>query len=240
MRPPYRTTLLITLVLLISILSFAFAQEQELDNTIYEQFDQVSALNSQGEYGHAIDILNSIIQEYGDSDTIIQRAYNTLVYTLLTADRTTEARGKARAALLRYPDLRVDEAYAPKSIDNLYNELRANMFGSLSISKPESCRVFMNDDYMGSTPLYIEYIRRGTYELEMLKSGYHTYLDTLQVVANDSENYNFTMDRDRSRSWWLKRIGAGVVAGTIAAFLLIDESATPAEPLPGPPDIPPK
>ena len=209
-------------------------------DAIYERFDQVSRLRGLGDVEGSLEILERIIHEYSDTENIIRRAYNQLVYTLNFAQRPEDARARAREALRRYPDLKVDPAFAPASLDRLYGELRAEMFGSLTIAEPDSCRVFLNGEHVGNTPLHIPLLLADTYLLEMLKSGYDAYQDTLRVNASGTHEFSFSMHRDRTQRWWLTRIGLGAAAGTVAAILLLgeDEPTVEPEPLPGPPATP--
>jgi len=184
---------IIVLTAFVYTTSFSFGQEPELEIATHELFNQVSVLNSQGEYSKSVEILNTIIKKHNSSETVVRRAYNILVYTLLTANRELDARRKAQEALYRFPDLTADVTYTPKSIDYVYDELRATMFGSLSISGPDSCRIFLDDEYMGMPPLNIEYMRVGTHELEMVKSGYQGYHKTVEVRAGDSKDYSITL-----------------------------------------------
>ena len=221
------------------------AQSADETEEIYQRFDQVSRLRGLGNIDGSLEILEGIIREFADSDVVLRRAYNQFVYTLNSADRPVKAREKAREALLRYPDLRVDQAFAPAYVNQIYDDLCAEMFGALTISEPEDCRVFLDGDHVGDTPLHIPLLLVDTYRLEMFKSGFHAYEDTVHINPSGRHEFSFSMNRNRGSGWWLTRLGIGTAVGTIAAILLINGEESPTvepEPLPlsGPPPIPTK
>jgi hypothetical protein len=207
---------------------------------IYAQWQEVSRLRSEGQFGLAVQMLTGIIEAYADSEEIIRHAYNELVWTYVQMDEQDLVIATARQALERFPDLEVELSQFPGQINDTYDELRRQMFGELKINKPSGARVFLGDDYVGTVPYREDLLRVGQYTLSLSKSGYHDYVEVIQIQPNKTLDRDFSMDRQRGKSWWLYRIGAGVAAGTLMAFTLAggDKTAAEPEPLPGPPPPP--
>lgn len=224
---------------------------------VYVRFEEVSSLRSQGQYDKAVEILQNIIREYSRSDEILRHAYNNLVFTLLKkADQSgaerdkSAARENAREALYRFPDLTADTAYISPQVNYLYDELRKQLFGALSVAtKPESCRVFLrpdsaetflSTDFAGFSPLHIKYVRAGAYILNVSKSGYQDQSMAISIDPGGVTNTPMSLSRERNKKWWLLRAGpAAVLTGVLLAVKLSGgEGGAAPSPLPGPPQPP--
>lgn len=59
-------------------------------------------------------------------------------------------------------------------------------------SNPEKAEVFLNDSYIGLTPLKIKKIFPGEYSLAFMKPGYHLYKNTFIVYSG--EDYEIIAD----------------------------------------------
>jgi hypothetical protein len=229
--------------LLLMIISPAAPKAQAEDEKIYRAFDRVSWLRSQGQYEQAIEILKGIIAEHAKSDDILRQAYNQLVYTFLSKQDLEAATASAREALSRYPEIKADLGNIPEEVNRIYDDLRAQMYGALSVAtKPDSCRVFLSGEFKGFSPLKIPYVKVGEYALNVSRSGYKDESATIRIEPAKPTSVPVSLQRDRDKKWWLLRAGpAAIIAGVLTVFGLRGEatSATPEPaPLPGPPDPP--
>ncbi len=217
----------------------AVAAGQERGGSIQQSWDRVGNLRVEGEFRQAIDILHEIIAEYDGSDEVLRHAYNQLAFTLLIMHDEEGLDAAAREALERFPHLEADPVSYTDQLNTLYDQLRRQMFGSLSVTVPERGRVFLDGDYVGEIPLEIDLLRTGSYELTVTKPGYNEHRSEIEIGPSVRLHREIALDRQRGRGWWLKRIGLGVAAGTALAFALSggDEAAGP-EALPGPPPPP--
>ncbi|UCG51521.1 MAG: PEGA domain-containing protein [Candidatus Latescibacterota bacterium] len=248
-----RTCVFSKILTLVTILAFAVvivlpsplpsqtaADEQKEE--VYKKFEEIVTLRADGEYDRAIEKLTEITEEYTASDVVLRQAYHHLVQTYHQKGDDLGARTSARSALERFPDLKADEVLFPSYVNDYYDQLRREMFGSLMIEEPEGCRVYLNDKHVGETPLTLELVRVGEYNLTVTKSGYVDYTDTIQIKPERMLQTEPPLKRERGWKWWAYRVGAGVVAvGLLALGLagLGDEQPPPeSEPLPEPPDPP--
>lgn len=229
------------IVSMLSMIALSPVAAQSGEEMIYERFEEASALRSQGKYGAAVEILRGIIAEFAKSDEILRRAYSDLVFTLLSMQDESGAGESARQALSRYPDLTADPVFFPPRVNELYDNLRNQMYGSLNVvSKPESCRVFLGETFMGAAPLSVKYVLVGDYTLNLSKSGYKDEASPVRIEPGSPTSVQLALQKERGKKWWLTRVAPGVIlAGALAYFGLKGDEGTPApEPLAGPPPPP--
>ena len=231
-------TLLVVSFLIITS-SAANAQEQ----SIYEKWEQVSSLRATGQFDQAIEVLKGIIQENASSDEVLRLAYSNLVYTYYVAGDPAKEEAAAREALERFPDLRADDVQFPSVINDGFERLRREMFGSLVIGKPEEAGVSIDGVLKGNTPINLPLIRVGSHQLVVSKSGYADYADSVQIEPGVVRQLDVSLTRQKDRWWWLTRVGAPVAAtvGVVVALLVggDEEGTTPEpEPLSEPPPPP--
>jgi hypothetical protein len=225
------------------------------DDDVSRRFEEVRALRSQGRFDQAIQLLERFVEERTESDEILRRAFNELVFSILSKrsmasdveeqDRIyREAVSRAEQALTRFPDLTADRIAFPPDIDLIYDTLRKSMFGSLEVTAPlDSCRVFVNDVYQGTTPLSMRYHPVGDYTLTVTKSGYVDRETPVTILPGRDLQLEVTLNPQRGKKWWLTRVIAPVaaVAAVVVALVLPGDdqpSEEPAEPLPEPPPPP--
>ncbi len=210
-------------------------------STAISKFDEVIKLKVDGEYDQAIDMLQEIITEYSNSELVLRRAYNHLVAIHHEKGDTGSAVRTAREALERYPDLTAEQDWFLPAINDYYDQLRKEMFGSLTIEDPKDCRVFLNSEHVGTTPLHLALVRAGEYDLTLAKSGHHDYTGRVLIRLGVSLKENVSLKRKRGKWWWLTRSAGAVVAVVALAVGLSggDEPVEPPpDPLPPPPDPP--
>jgi hypothetical protein len=223
------------------VVALAFAQDPAKDDQeIYAKFQGVAKLRADGDYEGAIAELRQIVAEYTASHQILRVAYNHLVTTYIHKDDEIGAVAAAREALEKFPDLVAEEITFPADVNWYYDTLRKEMFGSLTINKPKDCRVFLDGEHKGDTPLRLKLVRVGEHDLKVTKSGYHDFTERISIGPDVALDKEPSLAGKRGLKWWGYRIGAGVVAVTLLAVGLSGgDEAPPAEPATALDDPPP-
>jgi len=215
--------------------------DAESTAAIQARFEQVVALRLDGEYARAIVMLSDIIAELS-SDEILRRAYNHLVTVYVQNDDDMGAREAARAALNRFPDLAADELEFPGKVNDVYDQMRKEMFGSFVISQPKDCHVYLDSTHVGDSPLRLDLVKAGEYELLVTKSGYKDYVSQIEIQPELTRDLSgLSLERDRAWWWWPAWVGGAAVAVVAVALGVSsggDEAAPEPEPLPEPPTPP--
>lgn len=205
-------------------------------------FEQIVALRLDGEYNRAIELLYELIAKYENSDDILRRAYHHLVTVHVQNNDEAGAQEVGRSALERFPDLTADELEFPGRVNEVYDLLRKQMFGSFVISQPKECHVYMDSTYVGDTPLTLGLVRVGEYDLTVTKSGYKDYVDRIEILPEFTRDLSgLSLERDRAWWWWPAWIGGAVVSVVAVAIGVSggdDATADEPEPLPPPPTPP--
>lgn len=213
------------------------------DPSVYDKFQDVIKLRNDGNFEAAIAELREIIKHYSNSEKVLREAFNHLVTIYIEKDDVGGAMQAGREALERFPKLEADVFFFPPTVNEYYNTLRKEMFGSLTINKPKGCRVLLDGKDQGGTPLQLDYVPVGDHDLTLSKSGYHDYTGRIHINPGRDLEKEPPLDKKRGWTWWTYRVGAGVVAVALLAVGLSggDEpapAATEAPELPGPPKPP--
>ena len=137
------------------------AVDSQSTEAIQVRFEQIVAMRLDGRYDRAVEMLNELIGRYEQSDEVLRRAYHHLVTVYVQNGDDAGARNAARLALERFPDLEADELDFPGKVNDVYNQMRKEMFGSFVISQPEQCRVYLDSLHVGDTPLSLDLVRVG-------------------------------------------------------------------------------
>lgn len=239
-------TAVLTFTLTVSSPLPAFAQDSTGADTsgasIYDRYLQAQDFRVNRQYDRSAEVLLGIIDEYRGSD--VRLAYDLLVYNTSEAEGHDTAREVAREALEVYPDLANDRKWVPDRIGQIYEDLRAEMFGAVEIRAADpdlkESPVFINGELKGEIPLVINYLRTGEYELKVARSGYEDQVLNIDISPSSHQVFNITLNRKGRSKWWL---GAGVVAAAVVGVLVgggDSGTSDTLEPLPGPPDPPGK
>jgi hypothetical protein len=210
--------------------------------TVLERFDEASKERALGHYDRAIEIYQGIMIECSKPEDFIRRAYNEMVFTLTLKADEQSALAVAHEALSRFPDLTAPPMYCSPRVNEIYESLRRDMFGSLEVAtRPDSCRVFLGGEFKGVSPLHIEYVPVGDYFLNASRSGYRDDSTHVRISPASVSNVALRLEQPRSLSWWSRRLGppVGTSVGVAAIILhgVLKGSSKPS-PLPGPP-LPP-
>lgn len=207
----------------------------------WEFFNEIRKTLASGEYERAIAELNQAIADYSDSEDFLRSAYNHLVFTYFTMRDLESFDQKAREALRRFPDLTASTVEIPMQVNQKYDELRRVMFGSLSIIKPSHCRVFLDGEFQGQTPVSLHHVAVGVHRLELTRSGFRDYSEQVRIEPNSLLTMDVSLHRNRTKTWWITRLAAcvGVVGGIALWTHDGDGKESPGpEPLPSPPSPP--
>ena len=205
-------------------------------------FEQIVALRLDGEYDRAVETLNDLIAKYQKPEEVLRRAYHHLVTVYVQNGDEEGAKAAARAALEHFPDLRADELEFPGGVNDVYEQMRKEMFGAFVIKQPKECRVYMDSTYVGETPLALNLVRVKEYGLTVTKSGYKDYVSRIEIQPERTLDLSgLALERNRAWWWWPAWVGgAAVAAVAVAIGVSGDEEGSTDEPdpLPGPPSPP--
>ncbi|MFH1754108.1 MAG: PEGA domain-containing protein, partial [Candidatus Latescibacterota bacterium] len=220
-RPLARITV-VALCYMLAFSTVAKGQSEAGDekSEFFQKFQEVAALRADREYGTAIEKLSEIVKNPLASDQVLKSAYHHLVWTYEAKGDSTGARASAREALERYPDLAADEISFPIYVNDYYDVLRREMFGSLRILQPMGCRLFLNDQYVGDTPLRLDLVQAGEYDLTLTKSGYRDYTEQIRIGPEERLEKTLSLQRTHDWKWWTYRVGAGVAAASLVAVVI--------------------
>ena len=188
---------LVVIVLCIGVICIEYAvAEVNEEETVSRMFDQVVSSRAQGKYDTAVEILLQIIHNNPQSDKVLRRAYNELVFTHLSNGDRELAEASAREALRWQPDITSDTKYVPSKVGEIFDELRKQLFGSLTITTdPSSCCVELNGTYIGESPLEIDYIRPGEHRLRLTMEGYYEFSRTVSVEPGIKTKADYSLEK---------------------------------------------
>jgi hypothetical protein len=164
-------------------------------STQREQLDAAARLRAQGSHEDAIEVLRAVIAAQSSEEPILRRAHNELVFTYLdvASPKTEDA---AREALRRYPDLSADPSRFPPSVNELYNRVRRELFGSLLLhTRPPQARVTIGDLYDGESPVEITYVPVGDYPVRIQQTKHIDKSTTIRVDPGRETSMTITLDR---------------------------------------------
>ena len=256
--------LLIVLVLSLAAVLLAprFALCSAQEPSVEETFATVRELRAQGDFDRAIELLSGLISEHEQSEAVLRKAYNDLVFTYLSKRNATtdpveqdalyaDLVKNSEAALRRFPDLKASTTDYPADLNLIYDTRRALLFGRLEVtSTVDSSRVFLRpagdgaeDAYQGITPLVIPYVPIGDYQLTVTCSGYTDRTVPLTVGPSAVVQREVTLSRERTKKWWLTRVVAPITVGAAAIVAVVlgtgeDTPTDTTQPLDEPPPPP--
>jgi hypothetical protein len=242
-RQPRTRVVVAVLTCLLAFSPVAYSQsEADIEKgDFFEMFQEVATLRADREFDPAIERLADIVKDLVASDEVLKSAYHHLVWTYEAKGDSTGARASAHEALERYPDLAADEISFPPFVNDYYDMMRREMFGSLRIIEPKGCRLFLDEKYIGDTPVRLDLVRAGEYDLTITKSGYQDYSEQIRITPEERLEKTLSLQRKHDWKWWTYRVGAGVAVASLLAVVIVggdDEEVPPLEPLPYPPDPP--
>jgi len=177
-RIAVRFTGLLALVLVVAgsgATSIGWSQTgQPVPPSIEQRFQEIDVLRSRTQFDDAFDALRQLINEFAAADSVLRRAYNQLVYTVVKQsqylkqlesfaanegdeERVAELREQqddltdrlakvVHEALGRFPDLvAADDVPDPDRLNQTYEPTRQSMFGGLVVeSRPDSAAVWIS------------------------------------------------------------------------------------------------
>lgn len=126
-------------------------------------------------------------------------------YTLLTSIKASANRVRMRISLCQGSDLlqsqqaNADEQELVAAVQRLVNPVRAKLTGdnyaSLRIeSNPPQASVYLDDQFLGKTPLDYSYLIPGSYQLVLKLDGYRTVSEPLRPQTGDRLQRLFVLE----------------------------------------------
>jgi hypothetical protein len=207
-----------------------------------------------------VELLSDVIKQHSQSDVVLRKAYNDLVFTYLSqrnasSDSTAQSElqtkmiKSADEALRRFPDLKASTQEYPPEVGLIYDTRRGILFGRVEVtSSVDSSRVFLrakNSDeaYRGVTPLSIQYLPVGDYTLTVARSGYKDHEVPLTISPSATVQREVTLSKERTRKWWITRVvvPATATAAIVTAIVINNQnngSTDTTQPLANPPPPP--
>lgn len=216
------------------------ADEPVLENFLYDLFSDIVVLQQEGRYDEASAVLEQALAEHGDNESLARSIMDQLVHNHWRW-RNGTAEEVATRALHRYPDLQAAEMWTPVEVQQLYDRLRTELFGSLTIKKPEGCQMYLDSLLVAETPFVEPYLRVGEYDLRVTKERRHDYREVIVVEPGGDHVYEeIPLPALKDTRWWLTRTGlTAALTGAVWAIASgSGSSSSEAEPLPGAPALP--
>lgn len=222
--------------LLVGILA---ARAWSADDDVYAQWERAFALREDRRYDEAVAVIEAIGGANGVQPEVAKRACNEIVFTRIQDGRPGLAEQAARQALARFPDLEANTIYVPQAVNDLYARLRVEMYGSITIRRPQGASVTLDGIPAGTVPVHLPYVPVGRHALRVSRNRHLDHVENLEVEPGGRHNLEVSLARRRDRSWWLYRIGGGVAVVGMSVLLASGGGGidTPA-PLPGAPAPP--
>jgi hypothetical protein len=171
-------------------------------------------------YDEAILILQSLITETAQTDSLNKVVYHNLVQTYREKGDVNSAVEVAKEALDKWPDLTAGTRDFIDKVDGTYAIVRSTSYGSLNVATtPESCSVFVDGQLAGHSPVAVNYLKVGTHDLLVVRPGYKNKIVTVMVDPGVTKPVPVSLSKRRDSGWWLTRIAipaAALAAGVIA------------------------
>jgi hypothetical protein len=197
------------------------------DEAIYDTFQEIIKLRADGDYDRAIAELRDVVRQYANSEQVLRRAYNHLVTTYVVKGDEAGAMQVARDALEMFPDLTAEEIAFPPRVNEYYDKLREEMFGSLTIKGTKDARVLLDEKHIGDTPLHRDLVRVGEHDLTVTKPGHQDHKERIRIqpgVTLDTK-----VELSKPWAWWVYALGFGAV---YAVALIVVANGNEPEPVP--------
>lgn len=230
--------LLVICAMLVSTAGTAFAQTGP-GRDLEDLFLPALNLRANGEFEAAAANLREILTAYNDDDEVVKRAYDYLFQVLYFDPDPASDNQLALAineALRRYPDLVPNVAYCPQEVLTNVHLARLQMYGSLQITNPEGAEIILDGEPKGMSPLLLEFVPVGKYDLTIAKDGYKERQEVIQIESGSRLSRDVELSKKSNKAWYIAG-GAALLGGTL--YLLLNDGETTDDPLAEPPPPPP-
>ncbi|NIM19178.1 MAG: outer membrane beta-barrel protein [Candidatus Latescibacteria bacterium] len=178
------------------------------DETIRNKIEEARSLRAEGRYDQALDMIQALFEERIESAELQKQLHNEMIFTIFLKGDTNLCEEKAKEALLIFPELNADPTYFPPQLNDLYEKLRNDLFGSVILTtRPDSCNVLFGDGFHDYSPIHRKYVKSGEYEVTIQKKGYHKKKDLIQIEPGKSVNVEISLERVGSRQVRMLRPG---------------------------------
>jgi hypothetical protein len=113
------------------------------------------------------------------------------------------------------------------------------MFGSLVIDEPKACHVYLDGTQVGDTPLRLDLVKVGEYELTVTKSGHKDYVSQIEIQPAATRDLSgLSLEKDRAWWYWPAWI-AGATVAVVAVVIGLSKDEETTDPVLPPPPGPP-
>ena len=109
------------------------------------------------------------------------------------------------------------------------------MYGSLQITNPEDAEIILDGETRGMSPLILEFIPVGKYDLTIAKDGYQEREEVITIEPGSRLSRDVELSKKSNKVWYIAG-GAALLGGTL--YLLLNKPTPDDEPLAEPPPPP--
>jgi len=186
------------------------------------QISDVRLLRKLGQYDQALGHVRAILADNATPEEVREQAYNELVTILYLTKGKKEAESAARKALTAFPDLQADPNHHPEEVLLLYENLRKEMFGRLSLSSdPSPGDVYLDGKGIGVTPLDSIYVPVGEHALRISKFGYEESAMKIDILPGAAADRFVTLRIVRN----VPLMGMGIEVGPSLEMIAVDKES---------------
>jgi len=172
----------IVMILVFSLCVTAFTQEKRILEHARKTFIE-------GKYNQVITSLNiSLKSEEIKDKNILSEAYLFLGLSYFKTAKEYLAMPQIENAFKTNPDLEINRNDFDSKTVEFFDTMKKEMVGSLRIiTRPDSADVFIENDFIGKTPLFIKAVFADAYNFTILKNRYEMITESY-FVEPDQEN----------------------------------------------------
>jgi hypothetical protein len=181
------------------------------------QISDVRLLRKLGQFDQALEHVRIMLADEATPEEIRRQAYDELVTILYLTKGRKEGESAAQKALTAYPDLQADPNHYPGEVLLLFENMRKEMFGRLSLaSDPSPGDVYLDGKKIGVTPLDSTYVSVGQHAVRVVEYGYEDGAMKIDVPAGAAIDRFVTLRRARNVSGMGLGVEFGPALETIA------------------------
>jgi hypothetical protein len=224
--------------------------------------DQARDLIKSGDYDRAIEDLKGVIGKERTRIATLREAYLLLIktYVFIGNDYKLKPQGRELSNLnykaareliaeclglkeLRHTQAEPASEYPPEMV-SMFGEVRAQLFGSFSVSgtEPAGATVLLDADtlrtLLGKSTLGDVDLTVGRHVVVIRYPGYQDLTEAVMIPPNSTLERSYQLQKRKGKLWYATRIGAVVGVVALVAGLRTEKPPATEEPLP-PAPLPP-
>ncbi len=167
----------------------------------------------------------------GENDFILANMY--LFFSYFKLKLPNQQTDVAKRILRVDKDVSVDPSDFSEDYSTIFDNEKARVLDTLNIiTEPPDALVFLDDNLIGVTPLDTVLVE-DRYNLRVESPGYKIKVEGISVIANQPNEFRYTLRRHR-KTWRWYALGASALVGG-GVFILTNGENRPD--LPSPPDL---